>query len=166
MDVEIDVSGADLFHENYSICVSDGEGSICGYKFTADVVDKLKEGYSRGKYTRLPKSTRLGKFKVKIYLIVLRHLISELVEKNGAGTIKLTFCRDFPSHENSIKRSIEHQLKNVHGKTVIKIKCGRLDRCSDAHLYAYMMNKDQYNYLSCYCGISLNDIEKLLILKK
>ncbi len=166
MHIEVDVSGADLFHENYTICVSNGEGFIRGYKFTGEFINKLKENYKNKKYTRLPKNIKLGKFKVKIYLIVLRYLFGDLFSKISENEFTLTFCRDFPYHENSILRSIEHQLERVHNKKLNNIKCSKLPNFSDAHHYAKMMYNDKYNYLSCYCNISLKDIEKLLILKK
>ena len=166
MHIEIDVSGADLFHENYTICISNGEGFIRGYKFTKNVIEELKENYFRNKYTRLQKNIRIGKFKVKIYLIVLRYLFQDFFNQCPEEDFTITFCRDFPFHENSISCSIRHQLKNVHCKNLKKINCEKLPIFSDAHCYAKMMHHDRHNYLNCYCNINLEDIEKFLILKK
>jgi hypothetical protein len=166
MTIEIDVSGSDIFCKDYCICAVDNEGIVKGYKFKEEDVEKLKEGFVNKKYTRLDKRTTPSKFKVKIYLIVLKHLLKELFKEHKKEEISILFCRDFPGHENAISRSITHQILNVHKRKLSTIKCGKLPSLSDAHRYAYMMNKDRHNYLSCYCTFSLKDIEEQLIFKK
>jgi len=90
-------------------------------------------------------------------------LLNELFEINKDKEIIIHFCRDFPGHEKGIYQSLKHRIINVHKRNLKKIYCSKLSKKSDVHYYAYMMNKDKYNYLTCYVKISLKDIEKGLI---
>ena len=161
--IEIDVSGADIFHEDYSICVSDGTGNITGFKFDNDMIHNLKTSWQGGKYNKCPYGPNAGKFKVRIYRVILRYLIKELFKKNEDREIIVNYCRDFPSHENGITQSVRHRIENIHKRNLKRIYCSRLPKGSDAHRYAYLMNKDKYNYLKCYVKISLKNIENGLI---
>ena len=165
MKIEIDVSGSDIFQDNYSICISDGTGNIMGFKFDQGIIDKLKSNWQKEKYNKCPYCPNAGKFKVRIYRVILRYLIKELFKKNKNKNKEITvnYCRDFPSHENGITQSIKHRIENIHKRKLKRIYCARLPKNSDAHVYAYMMNKDKYNYLRCYVKISLKDIEQGLI---
>jgi len=166
MKIEIDVSGADIFREDYSICMSDGIGNISGFKFNVEIINELKTNWKNGKYDKCPYGPNSGKFKVRIYRVVLRYLIKELFEKNEDKEVTVNYCRDFPSHENGIAQAVKHRVVEVHKRDLIKIYCSRLPKDSDAHRYAYIMNKDKYNYLKCYVKISLKDIENGLIFHK
>lgn len=166
MKIEIDVSGADLFHENYSICVSDGIGNVRGFKFTQELIKELNENWKKEKYNKCSYSPNSGKFKVRIYRVVLRYLIKELFSKNRDKKVIVQFCRDFPSHESGISQSIKHRIINIHKRELQKISCKKLSKNSDAHQYAKMMYNDKYNYLGCYVKINLEDIEKGLIFYK
>lgn len=109
MHIEIDVSGSDLLKENYSICISDNQGIIRGFKITKDLINSLLENWKKGKYNKVRYSPRAGKFKARIYKVVLRYLLNELFkESKEGGEVSVCFCRDFPSHESGIKQSIEH----------------------------------------------------------
>lgn len=163
MKIEIDVSGNDVFHENYSICVSDVVGNIIGFKFPQDLIDKLKENWKNGKYNKCPYSLNQGKFKVRIYRVVLRYLLKELFKRNKDKDIVVQFCRDFPSHEKGISQSLSHRIINIHKRNLKRIYCFKLPKDSDAHLYAKMMYNDRYNYLTCYAKINLKYIEHGLI---
>lgn len=163
MKIEIDVSGADIFHENYSICISDGIGNIMGFKFSQDLIDKLQENWEKEKYNKCPYSPNKGKFKARIYRVILRYLLKELFKKNKDKEIIVQFCRDFPSHEMGISQSIKHRIVKIHKRNLKRIFCCRLLKDSDARLYAKIMHNDKYNYLNCYTKISLKNIEHGLI---
>jgi len=162
MKIEIDVSGEDIFNHDYVICISDGIGNIMGFKFNVDLVNKLNKNWRDGKYNRFPWGS-LGKFKVRIYRVVLRYLLRSLFKKNKDKEVTVQFCRDFPSHEKGIAQSIQHRVVNIHKRDLKRIFCEKLPKNSDAHGYAFIMHKDKYNYLNCYTKISLKDIEHGLI---
>ncbi len=166
MNIEIDVSGADLFHENYVICASDSQGIIRGFKFSKEIINKLKKNWKKGKYNKCPYSPNAGKFKVRIYRVVLRYLLKQIFKLNNDKKVKVVFCNDFKGHENGISQSLEHVITQICKKKLISISCSRLTNNSDAHMYAYIMNKDKYNYLSCFVNLKLKDIEKGLIFHK
>jgi len=163
MKIEVDVSGADIFHEDYAICVSDCTGNIEGFKFSQDLIDELKKNWEKGEYAKCPYSPNEGKFKVRIYRVVLRYLLKELFKKNKDNEVIVQFCRDFPSHEKGISQSLTHRIVKIHKRNLKKIFCAKLPKSSDAHCYALMMHNDKYNHLTCYTNISLKDIEHGLV---
>ena len=52
MKFEIDVSGEDIFHKDYTICIAhvDGNEHIKGFKFNDSLITTLKENWNKGKY--------------------------------------------------------------------------------------------------------------------
>jgi hypothetical protein len=167
MKFEIDVSGQDLFEENYVICVAEKDkienSKIRGFKFSKEFSEKLQENWNKGKYKYSPTPNKRGLLKVRIYSIVLFYIFKELKIKEP---VSLTICRDFKGHENDIEMNLDFFLKEK-----LKIKLGKplhqkLPNDSKAHWYAYMMTKDSENLLNTYINISLGDIEKFLKLKE
>jgi len=167
MKFEVDVSGQDLFDENYVICVAEKDktenSKIKGFKFSREISQKLQENWSKGKYKYLYAPNKRGLLKVRIYSIILFYLFKELKIKEP---LSLTICRDFKGHENDIEMNLNFFLKEK-----LKIKLGKplhqkLSNNSKAHWYAFMMAKDSENLLKTYVNISLEDIEKYLKLKE
>jgi hypothetical protein len=167
MKFEIDVSGQDLFDENYVICVAEkdnkGNAIIKGFKFSKELSEKLQENWSKGKYKYPCVPNKRGLLKVRIYSIVLFYIFKEL---NIEGPVSLTICRDFKGHENDIEMNLNFFLKEK-----LKINLGKplhqkLPNNSKAHWYAYLMTKDSENLLKTYVEINLEDFEKYLKLKE
>lgn len=164
MHLEIDVSGSDIFDEHYSICLSAGGGRIKGFKFNKELIANIKKNWKEGKYDKYsyqPKNQ--GAFKARIYCVISKLLLGELFIGFDDEIIGVRFCRDFPSHEDTIKASLSHCITHIHKKKTTKICCGRMPKNSDAHRYAKIMNQDLYNYLGSYVNITIEQIEPFLI---
>jgi len=164
MHLEIDVSGSDIFHEDYSICLSAGKGRIKGFKFNKELMINLKKNWKNGKYNKYPyQENNPGVFKVKIYCVICKLLLGELFNGFDDKIIGVRFCRDFPGHENSIKASLKHCITKIHKKETTKVCCAKLPKSSDAHRYSKMMKQDVYNYLEIYVNIAIKQIEPFLM---
>jgi|TARA_Y100000310_G_C20579568_1_gene762276 hypothetical protein len=167
MHLEIDVSGSDIFDEHYSICISAGNGKIKGFKINNEIVKNLNDNWKQGKYDKYRYQPRnQGAFKARIYNIVIKLLLKEIFSELDDDSVSVCFCRDFPGHEESTRASLHHCITHIHKKIVSKINCNKLQRDSDAHKYAKMMNGDTHNYLGIYLDITLEQIEPFLIWTK
>jgi len=164
MKFEIDVSGCDIFDENYIICIAKDNGEIIkGFKFKKELINSLITNWKANKYKYNYDSheTKKGVFKVRIYSIVVYYLFK------SAGKIdwlSLTICKDFKGHINEINQTLRFLLEKLN------IKMGNplhqsLPSTSYAHIYAGMMRRDKKNMLNTYVNITLEDIEKFLIKK-
>jgi hypothetical protein len=167
MKCEIDVSGQDLFDENYVICVAEKDKKekpiIKGFKFTKEISEKLKENWKKGKYKYPYQNRKKGLFKVRIYSIILFYIFKEI---NLKEPLSLTICRDFKGHENDIESNLNFFLKENLGINLGKPMHQKLPPKSKAHWYAYLMSKDSENLLNTYVNINLENIEKYLKFKK
>ena len=161
MGFDIDVSGNDLLSKDYTICIADNNSIIKGFKFDNKLVQDLSSKYGQGIYKY--KKSKKGKstFKVRLYSIVLYHLIKSLKIKKE---ISLNICRDFYGRDDDIKKNIKFFLENK-----LKISLGdriyftKLNADSNAHRYSYLMRRDTKNKMQTYIKISLEDFEKWLI---
>lgn len=167
MKFEIDVSGQDLFDENYVICVAEKDNKrnpkIKGFKFTKEIIEKIQEKWKSGEYKYKYSEKRKGLFKVRIYSIVLFYIFKEL---KVTEHLSLTICRDFKGHENDINMNLNFFFREKLGIDLGQPLHQRLPDKSRAHWYAYLMSKDSENLLSTYVKINLKDIEKYLKLKE
>ena len=158
MKFEIDVCGSDIFHDDYVICIADGNGTVKGFKFDKRLSDEIVQKWIRGKYKYEHSAKKQGVFKVRLYSIVIYYLFKQIP---NCKEVELYICTDFSGHENDIRLNLRYFL----GKDKIKINNfvhGTLPPDSDAHWYAYMMNKDKYNKLPTYVNITLEEIEPFL----
>jgi hypothetical protein len=164
MKFEIDVSGQDIFLENYTICISCKEQKIIrGFKFNKDLIDKLISNWKKGNYKYNTSKKGQGFFKVRVYCIILYHLFKSINEK--PSKVSLTICRDFSGHKNDINQNLKYFLEK---KLVIEMGTPlhqKLPKDSGAHWYAYLMAKDNQNLLP-YVNIGLEEIEEFLITPK
>jgi len=159
MRFEIDVSGADIFHDDYVICIANGDGIVKGFKFKKKLSDEIVSKWVRGKYRYEHSTNKQGIFKVRIYCIILYYLFKSIPD---CREVDLFICRDFSGRENEISQSLRYFLEK---RAKIKIKSlvyGKLPPTSDAHWYAYMMSKDKYNKLHTYLDIKTEEIEEFL----
>ena len=163
MKFEIDVSGQDLFHDNFVICVAekdkDGGSIIKGFKFTKELIDNLISNWKKGEYKYLPTKNKTGLFKVRIYCIILYYIFKEIKDKEK---ISLTICRDFKGHENDIDFNLKFFLGEKLQLNLGKPLHQKLPPQSKAHWYAYLMSKDSENLLKTYISLKLEDIELFL----
>ncbi len=158
MKFEIDVCGADIFHDDYVICIANGDGIIKGFKFNKVLSDAIIQKWLRGKYKYKSNPKKQGIFKVRIYSIILYYLFSQISEDN----LELHICRDFSGRENDIKQNLYYLLEKIGKKRIKSLVFGKLPNDSDAHWYADMMNKDKYNKLPTYINLKLEEIEVFL----
>ena len=77
MKFEIDVSGYDMFKDNYVICIANDSGEIIrGFKFNKELTNRLIANWKANKYRyeyNIYENKR-GIFKVRIYSIVLYYI--------------------------------------------------------------------------------------------
>ena len=159
MKFEIDVSGPDIFNDDYVICIADGEGVIKGFKFNRLLSDEIVQKWLRGKYRYKSSASKQGIFKVRLYCIIIYNLFKQIED---CKEVDLCICRDFQGRENEITQNLYYFLEKI-GKIKIKsLKYGKLPNDSDAHWYAYMMHKDKYNKLHTYTNIKIEEIECFL----
>jgi hypothetical protein len=166
MKFEIDVSGYDLFKDNYVICIASDNGDIVkGFKFSKELIENLIANWKSNKYRYEYdiNENKRGIFKVRIYSIVLYYLFKSI---DKLDWVSLTICRDFKGRNNEITQNLKYLLE-----TNLNIKMGkplyrRLSKTSSAHIYANMMRRDTKNFLKTYVEISLIDIEKFLQKRK
>jgi len=159
MKFEIDVSGYDIFSEDYVICIS-GEGSIIkGFKFKKELIKKIISNWQNKKYGYGKSDKEKGFFKVKLYCVIIYYLFKSTGLKNG---VLLTICRDFHGHKNDINNNLRYLLEKRLGMQIGSPRHQKLPDSSEAHRYAKLMHNDTLNKLSTYVDISLEDIEKFL----
>ncbi len=159
MKFEVDVSGYDLFQEDYTICIANDTGIVKGFKFKQALISLLQENWEKGLYRYPQTINRRGIFKVRIYCIIIYHLFKAI---DKIKEVELVICKDFPGHQNDIKQNLRHFLEKLAGKRITSIKFERLPNTSNAHGYAYLMSKDKYNLLPTYVTLELKDIEPFL----
>lgn len=159
MRFEIDVSGSDIFHDDYVICIADGNGVVKGFKFNKKFSDELVGKWVRGKYKYKHSANKQGIFKVRLYCIVVYNLFKHIENCKEA---ELYICRDFHGRENEITQNLHYFLEKKGNIKIKSLKYGKLPNDSDAHWYAYMMHKDKYNKLPTYVDIKIEEIEPFL----
>jgi len=163
MKFEIDVSGDDIFHNNFTICVAEKDREeksiIKGFKFKEELIQTLISRWEKGQYKYSFTENKRGLFKVRLYCIVLYYLFREINIKEG---LSLTICRDFKGHENDITLNLKFFLGERLGINLGKPLYQKLPQKSKAHWYAYLMSKDSENLLNTYVKIEVEDIELFL----
>lgn len=160
MKFEIDVSGYDLFCEGYTICIASDCGIIKGCKLKQPFITTIQDNWSKGIYRYRPTIGQRGLLKVRIYSAIVHYLFKSIDKKYDE--IDLVICRDFACHENDIKQNLTFFLEKLQGKKIKSITFEKLPLTSNAHGYAYLMNKDKYNLLPSYVDVDLKDIEPFL----
>jgi hypothetical protein len=157
---EIDVSGEDILSKDYTICVSNKDNLIKGFKFTEELVNVLSSKYGQGIYRYKKSRANKTTFKVRLYCIVIYHLFKCLKIE---GEISLNICRDFFGKEQDIKQNLklflERYLKLTIGDRFYFVK---LSPESNAHKYAALMRMDSKNKMSTFIKINLEEFEEWL----
>ncbi len=162
MNFEIDVSGEDIFNDNYTIVVAEknNESRLKGFKFSRELIQILRARHGQGKY-RYPTSKQ-GKslFRVRLYCIIIFHLFRNFNLGNNTE-INLDICRDFQGREKDINSNLKFLLEKV---LKLKINSKRYVKMEDsiADKYAYLMRKDSKNLINGYINLDIEEIEKYL----
>jgi hypothetical protein len=161
MKFEIDVSGSDIFEENYVICIASNE-IIKGFKFSKELVTQILERWKgnnyRYEYNKF--ETKRSFLKVRIYCIIIYYLFKSISEK--PERISITICKDFYGHRGTINSNLKFLLEDKLGIKIGNPLHQRLQPFSLAHRYAKMMYGAEKNLLPTYVSISLEDLEKFL----
>ncbi|MBU1199875.1 MAG: hypothetical protein KKF46_04050 [Nanoarchaeota archaeon] len=161
MKFEIDVSGSDIFDEDFTICIANKNEEkhiIKGFRFNTELItNKLVKNWNENKYKYDP--SKKGVFKARLYSIVVYYLFKSIPQQKF---LSLTICRDFCGHENDINQTLKHLLENVLKTTIGKPRHQKLPNSSNAHWYAYLIRKDNANQLPNHVDISIEEIEKYL----
>ncbi|MEK6913708.1 MAG: hypothetical protein AABW47_03500 [Nanoarchaeota archaeon] len=157
MKLQIDLSGCDIFMENSVLGLSDCKGLIKGFQINKNIINGLQTNWEAGKYFCKYSKRGLGFFKAMVYSSIICCLLESIHVKE----VELEICRDLRFHENNIKQRLSKLLRK---KLAIKInsitfKCMK---GTDVDNYAYLMFKDNYNLLSTYVNLSLQEIERFL----
>lgn len=164
MKFEIDVSGSDIFKENFTICIANKDDDrIKGFKFKKELIDKILKNWKEGNYRYGYSDKQRAFLKVRLYCIIVYYLFKSFDE--NLERISLTICRDFHGHVNDINQSLRYLIENKLNVKIGSPRHQKLPKNSKAHWYAYMMHKDNANKLSIYVDIDKKDIEKFLIKK-
>ena len=159
MEFEVDVSGEDIFSRDYTICISNKEGIIKGFKFNQDLIRNLRANYLEGKYRYTHSKKDKALFKIRAYCIIVYYLFKSIGKPNA---VSLNVCRDFYGHESNIDSNLKYFLENLLFIKIDSIKHEKLSAESIGHRYAYLMRKDVKNQMKNYVDISLKEIEKFL----
>lgn len=156
---EIDVSGSDILEKNYTICVADNNSIIKGFKFSKELCSILSSKYGQGLYKKYKKSQQ-GKvtFKLRLYSIAIYYIFKSLNIKE----FDLKICKDYDGKENDIKSNLKFLLEDRLNLKINEVIFTKLEKDSNAHIYADLMRKDKNNKLNTYTKIELKDFEKLL----
>ena len=159
MDFDIDVSGEDIFNDDYAICIANNDGIIKGFKFDPKMVRDLNARFGQGLYKKYKKSQKgRALFKIRLYCIVVYKLLESVNSQKSCG---LNICRDFYGREEDIRNNLNFFLGTKLSLNY-SIVFTRLGKGSDAHQYAYLMRKDRKNQMSNYVDISIHDFEEFL----
>lgn len=108
MELDIDVSGEDIFQKDFVICVANKDGIIKGFKFTPDLIGIINSRYGQGNYKYRKSKKGVATFKVRVYCIIVSYLIKSI----KTDSIFLNVCRDFDGKENDIKSNFGFLLKD------------------------------------------------------
>ena len=161
MKFDIDVSGSDIFDEDFTICIAnkdEEEHIIRGFRFKKELItNKLVKNWKEGKYRY--DSLKRGVFKVRLYSIVIYYLFKSIPQQK---ILSLTICRDFCGHENNINQNLKHLLETVLKTKIGKPRHQKLPNSSNAHGYAQLIRKDHANQLPNHVDIPIEEIEKYL----
>lgn len=154
---DIDVSGEDILSKNYTICISDNNSLIKGFKVSEGFVERIRRDFDNGLFRYNNSKKGKSDLKVRIYCIIIYYLFKSL---KIYGDISLNICRDFQGREDDIKKSLTYFLENkLELKLNERIYFSKLDRNSNAHNYAYLMRFDNKNLMKNYVSINTEDIE-------
>ena len=156
MNLDIDVSGEDIFKKNYSICVANKD-IIIGFKFKEPLIRIITSTYGQELYRYRKSKKQRALLKVRIYSIIVYYLLKSI----NAKKYNLTVCRDFSGNENTIKDNLNYFIRDKLNKP-LDIQFRTLESDSNAHHYAYQMRNDLANKLSIYHDITLKQIEQYL----
>jgi hypothetical protein len=161
MNFEIDVSGEDIFSNNYTIVIADKNNFIRGFKFDRKLIQTLRARQGEGKYRY--STSRYGKtlLRVRLYCIIIYYLFKNVTFKNKKEELNLEICKDFHGHEKDITSNLKYFLEDLL-KLNIHIKYIKLSKGSNADRYAGLMRNDIKNKVKGYVKISLENIEKYL----
>ena len=111
MDFEIDVSGEDIFTNDYTIVIADKNNLIRGFKFERSLIQILRTRFGEGRYRYLPSHQGKALFRIRIYCIVIYYLFKNINFKNQTKEINLEICRDFQGHEKDINSNLKYFLE-------------------------------------------------------
>lgn len=159
MKFEIDVSGDDIFNDDYVICIANNDDIIKGFKFKKELIETLINNWEQKKYGYGHSDNQRAFFKVKLYCVVIYYLFKST---KWQKRVSLTICRDFHGHKNDINNNLKYLLERKLRIEIGSPRHEKLPNFSKAHRYANLMYKDTSNKLSTYVNISLEDIEKFL----
>jgi len=159
MEFDIDVSGDDIFSNDYTICIANKDSIIKGYKMTSETNQIILSRYGQEFYRYKKSKKNKSQLKVRIYCIIIYYLFKSL---KGLKKLTLNICRDFDGKEQDIKNNLDYFLKETLGIGEVEMNFKRLDRDSAADKYAYIMRKDDKNKMKTYVKISIKEIEKFL----
>lgn len=162
MDFEIDVSGEDIFDQNYTICVADKNGLIRGFKMLASYAQIICSKYGQGLYRYNKSKKGKATLKVRVYCVIIYYIFRAL---NITDKINLTICRDFNGKEQDIKDHLKYLLGEKLGLNINNLFFSKLPSDSNAHHYSYLMRKDDKNQMQTYIPITIKEIEEYLVKK-
>ncbi len=159
MNFEIDVSGEDIFNEDYVICIASEDNNIKGFKMTRQLINTLNSRYGQNLYRYKKSKKGRTNLKIRLYCITIYHLFKSLKIQQP---IKLTICRDFNGKEQEIKDQIKYFLIKNLNIDVEEINFAKLASNSLADHYAYLMRRDTKNKIKTYVNITVRQFEEFL----
>ncbi len=158
MEFDIDVSGNDVLSKDYTICISDKNNTIKGYKFSQNILGILTSRFGQGLYKYSKSKKGKTSFKVRLYCIIIYYLFKSLDLK---GNISLNICRDFTGKDDDIRKNLKYFLEKVLNLDLgDRIYFVKLRSESNAHHYSYLMRHDNKNLMKTYVNISIEEIER------
>ena len=160
MDFDVDVCGSNIPDKDYSIVVANDE-HIAGFKFDKKLSDSLKSRLGKGWYRYSSTPAQKKSFKIRVYCIVIIHLLKALKKKTRSKSFFLNICRDFAGHENDIKVNLE-ALAGKSGFGIEGFNFCKLSKSSNADKYAYLISRDTENKISSVIKLKISDFERFL----
>jgi len=162
MDLEIDVSGSDIFDKNYTILVAEPSNStMLGYKFSSRIQKIIRSKHGQGQYRYSTSKKGKSDLKVRLYCVSIYFIFKELKRRHNLKKVFLRICRDFSGNEADIKEQLKQLLKKLKIETEIIFE--KLSGDSVADRYAFLIRKDTKNLLAKHCiEIELDEFEAFL----
>ena len=167
MDIyKVDVTGADIFANNYGVVILYNNKYPYAYKFDPSLQKKIRKLASKGEYG-VAYDRRI---KPRLYCSIVFLLFKQISQEHQVhdSDFEIHFCNDFDGYQNVIIERLCHLtktnfiFKDIH---IDNYSFRRHSKSSKIQKYCLALSRNEYSGLSI-INLDENDIHNLIAKKK